>query len=1108
MPQTTVDQALDRTLLDAPSIERPPTSVEIRMPQAVDTMPKSDRDLVAKNRPARFGIPVFELASFAIPTRWKNVRESDRAAAESHLHAELNIALRTFVHQLPVGAALMVEHRCAPTGDGAMEIQSRLVLELPDSLSHNGSTESALRHELKVCLSALSDHYSFRPASSDDSVSPSTSDETVQMLPVFVAHFPMPGNIGFARTGDDKGTVLLPAIENMADDTHSLLGAHWPGTLLHTFKAARALGHGVWFRIRLTRERLDIAARAAMVQLLKSDMSAMDAKNVVGNDGKSLRTDSAGSNLRGLVLAWTQADVELYRVEVEAQSVGAPVSHSLLRILASEVFPGQTVEVISGSSKRRAADFPQVFDFSNVYPLTAGLPPLMPQPAVLETLGFARHYSNPSVKLPSEGLLLGRAQLNGFEHPVRISADDRARHVYMLGATGTGKSTLIYNMIVRDMKAGEGVALVDPHGDLFDQVLAAVPAGRVKDVVIIDPSDALHPVGLNPFDFDGKPSLSKANRTINDLLDVFEDLYNMKEAGGPGFEQYFRNSCLLASTASSATLLTPLEVLRDKAFREKLLKNCHNSFLGADVAGEVGHFFNSAHATSGEQRWENWVPYITSKLSRFTNNSQLRKMLCAPKRTVDFRKLIDERRILLVNLSKGDIGSQDTRMIGMLISKHLFQAAMARADIPRDGRVPFYYYIDEFHNFVTSDIPEMLAETRKFALHLILAHQTLGQLLVRDSRKILDAVLGNVGTKLLFRVGMEAAQALESGCLPQFDAQTLAQLPDRHVLARLMVDRRPSQPFVFQTNRPDFPARTQDGLDMAAKARSWSRKRYTVRSPAPASIQSADADEKRESTLILHGRLAISHSRNVVHEDAIAIDAQIRDSIPRWKEAANATHSLRVASEPGCFYWTQDRSLVLVLLIDSERDRRVLIVANGHANARAPGNDPGLLYWVRENGRYRTESPAAPLLGMNLREKADIKFALPDPMTFTPDGTFAWLWQTTENSPLTLSKQPTGFFRTLNGSLVFVTRYRSRRSLRAVVCSGGHAIEKVDGSKPSEHYELTSDGQFLVHVENMAEVSTASLALASGMSLAAAVQLVGEDSPQLSEINHGQAALP
>lgn len=190
-------------------------------------------------------------------------------------------------------------------------------------------------------------------------------------------------------------------------------------------------------------------------------------------------------------------------------------------------------------------------------------------------LSFTRHYSNPAVQLADDGVLLGHAQLSGFEHPVRTATADRSRHMYMLGATGTGKSTLLYNMITRDMLAGEGLAIIDPHGDLFGQVLASVPARRIKDVVIIDPSDDQHPVGLNPLDFGGKPSLMKVHRIINDLLDIFDDLYNMREAGGPGFEQYFRNTLLLASTAplkssnGPPTLLTPLEVLRTKELRRR-----------------------------------------------------------------------------------------------------------------------------------------------------------------------------------------------------------------------------------------------------------------------------------------------------------------------------------------------------------------------------------------------------------------------------------------------------------------------------------------------------------------------------------------------------------
>jgi type IV secretory pathway TraG/TraD family ATPase VirD4 len=371
----------------------------------------------------------------------------------------------------------------------------------------------------------------------------------------------------------------------------------------------------------------------------------------------------------------------------------------------------------------------EIADVSNLLPYPHWLPPLFPSPPLLERGNFLRHYSNPSIALPSAGLELGRMQCGGMEHPVFIAQADRSRHMYVLGATGTGKSTLIYNMVRQDLEAGRGVALIDPHGDLFEQVLSAVPRDRIDDVVIIDPSDKEHPVGLNPLDLPSDVSPVVLNRTLNALFDMFEQFYDMRVAGGPIFETYFRNLFKLAVAAPKSvyrdhplSLGSLSRILRDR----ELLKAILQEFSASDP---VRTFFEQAEKTVGEGGFENVVPYITSKLNRLVDNPLISSMLCSPKRTIDFRKVMDEKKILLVNLAKGEIGAQDARLLGMLITNYLFEAALERADSPKEGRVPFYYYLDEFQNFTTSTIADVLAEARKYGLHMILANQTLSQLI-------------------------------------------------------------------------------------------------------------------------------------------------------------------------------------------------------------------------------------------------------------------------------------------------------------------------------------------------------------------------------------------
>jgi type IV secretory pathway TraG/TraD family ATPase VirD4 len=415
------------------------------------------------------------------------------------------------------------------------------------------------------------------------------------------------------------------------------------------------------------------------------------------------------------------------------------------------------------------------------------------------------------VSFADDGLLLGRAKIGGVVVDVRMPHHDRSRHTYALGATGTGKSVLLYNMAVQDMKLGHGFVVIDPHGDLYDELIAAVPPERKRDLVLIDPDDDRFCPGLNPLDFNGKPDMVVASRAASDMLDVFSQLYDMKVAGGPMFEEYFRNCVLLAVAGSRGgplesdgpipTLASIVHVLRDRTWREQCLSRL-DSVYGKDAAAQIHQFFKSVQATTGDHSFANFVPYVSVKLTRFTTNATLRRMFCAGRRTVDFRQLIDDRKIVLVNLSKGDLGGSDSRIIGMLLTKYFFHAALSRSDIAREARTPFYLYLDEFQNFVATDIPEMLAEARKYGLHMVLANQTLGQLTNAGRRETLDAVLGNVATKLCLRVGQQEASTLEAGFAPYFDAQTLTQLPDRHVLCRLQSKGQPTLPFVFETLPP------------------------------------------------------------------------------------------------------------------------------------------------------------------------------------------------------------------------------------------------------------------------------------------------------------------
>ncbi|MEQ1741629.1 MAG: type IV secretion system DNA-binding domain-containing protein [Candidatus Nitrotoga sp.] len=785
----------------------------------------------------------FELASYAIPTRFDptshgNEREQGQSfLGENTLAKEIYGALLPLLESIPDDASLLVEYHFSPVSEGIVSFRNFILVETPAAKESDAVAEATrLRTELALALSVLSDWYSFKPASFATAKS-AASAYVVRILPG-CREVSIHNHAGFTPSAFSFKQVLLPAIAPNVPEkkgrTSLLFSSNWSKTVGRILLAARTLTQPLSVSICLTRESIPLTLHELFIQAKKGRVGKVYEGGEQDDYGKTdakesfdLDLDIAGDNFLDDLSAQSVA----MRLKVEVTSVHE-ISEVFLRVIGLDVFPGAPVRLeYANTGKEEGKKKPELIDLSDMLPYPHWLPPLLPSPPSLERIHFQKHYSNSDIRLSDKGMELGRAQCGGFERPVFISQADRTRHMYLLGATGTGKSTLIYNMVRQDMEAGHGVAVVDPHGDLFEQVLSAVPEHRVKDVVIIDPSDQAFPVGLNPLDLPENVSPFILNRVINDLLDIFGKLYDMREAGGPMFELYFRNSFKLAVGAPREIYKDhPLSfesiarILRDSNLREKIL-----SSLSPD--DPVRTFFEQAAKTRGEHDFENLVPYITSKLTRFVDNPLLKSIICSPKRTIDFRKVMDEKKILLVNLVKGDLGAFDTRMVGMLITNYLFEAALERANSPKDKRTPFYYYLDEFQNFATDTVADMLAEARKYGLHLILANQTLSQLMNRGlshERALLESVLGNVATKLCMRVGLDDAKLLEPHFLPQFNGHTLSQMPDRHVISRMLVDGRPSEPFVFSTLPPKPLPQTTASKDVRTRSVEFSRQKYSM----------------------------------------------------------------------------------------------------------------------------------------------------------------------------------------------------------------------------------------------------------------------------------------
>lgn len=396
-------------------------------------------------------------------------------------------------------------------------------------------------------------------------------------------------------------------------------------------------------------------------------------------------------------------------------------------------------------------------------------------------------------EMPADGTLLGTNTHRGVESPVYVTENDRMRHFYIIGQTGTGKSVFMKNLIIQDIQAGAGVCMIDPHGTDIEDVLAAVPPERAQDVIYFDPSQMEQVVGLNMLEYDPKKPEQKTF-VVNELFSIFQKLYGANpESMGPMFEQYFRNATLLVMDhpESGNTLMDISRVMSDASYRRMKLEHATNPVVTQfwrEIATKAG----------GEASLENIVPYIVSKFDVFTTNDYIRPIIGQQTSTFNFRDVMDSRKILLVNLSKGRLGEINANLIGMIIVGKLLMAALSRVDSPGKDLPPFFLHIDEFQNVSTPSISAILSEARKYKLGLVVAHQFIAQL----DEKIRDAVFGNVGSMAVFRVGPEDAQFLEQQLGTVFAANEIMNIPNYQAYMRILANGVPTPPFSMNTLPP------------------------------------------------------------------------------------------------------------------------------------------------------------------------------------------------------------------------------------------------------------------------------------------------------------------
>lgn len=418
----------------------------------------------------------------------------------------------------------------------------------------------------------------------------------------------------------------------------------------------------------------------------------------------------------------------------------------------------------------------------------------------------------PPANIPSEGILLGHVLYRGADIAVCMKESDRRRHVYVIGKSGSGKSVLLENMAIQDIRAGRGVGIVDPHGELVERVLEHIPKERADDVVLFNPSDLERPIGLNMLE---ARTPDQKDFAVQEMIAIFYKLFPA-EMIGPMFEHNMRNVMLtlMADTENPGTVIDIPRMFTDDEYVKTYLARLKDPV--------VRSFWEKEMAKTTEFHKSEMLGYLISKVGRFVENEMMRNIMGQQVSGFNFREIMDQQKILLVNLSKGTTGEVNAKLLGLILVAKLQMAALGRADMPEDKRPDFYLYIDEFQNFITDSISTILSEARKYRLNLIIAHQYMGQLADEKGQSpIRDAVLGNVGTMCCFRIGPEDAEILAKEFAPVFGSYDLINIEQFTAYVKLLIDNTASKPFNMKTYPP-----ARGNPELAAAIKELSRLKY------------------------------------------------------------------------------------------------------------------------------------------------------------------------------------------------------------------------------------------------------------------------------------------
>lgn len=459
-------------------------------------------------------------------------------------------------------------------------------------------------------------------------------------------------------------------------------------------------------------------------------------------------------------------------------------------------------------------------------------PPGLKQYGLLNTdeLASIYHFPNKSVEtahifwlnakrapapsqIPDSGMFLGTSRYRGITRNIFVGQDDRRRHFYIIGKTGTGKSQLLEEMVMQDIHAGNGLAVVDPHGDLIQGILERMPPERAEDVIYFDPADTDRPMGLNMLD---AKTEEQKHFVVTSIVGLMYKLYDPMKTGiiGPRFEHAIRNAMLTVMVEPGNTFVEVVRVLTDSAFVQELLPKLTDPI--------IRRYWTDQIAQTADFHKSEVLDYIVSKFGRFVTNKMMRNIIGQSYSAYDFRKVMDDGKILLVNLAKGRVGEENSNFLGLILVPRILIAAMSRTDVSEDRRRDFYLYVDEFQNFATPDFAQILSEARKYRLNLVVANQFIGQM----DEEVKNAVFGNVGTLVAFRVGVTDANYLQHEFQPTFSETDLINIDKYNAYIKTTVHNEPVKPFSIDLTKDMSKIKTEHNPKIAEAIIQLSRLKY------------------------------------------------------------------------------------------------------------------------------------------------------------------------------------------------------------------------------------------------------------------------------------------